>query len=60
MPYYQDSNTDSDRSRSWSDVSELVNEEVSKGSNSCHGCILLFLASAILIGSYSIMLTVKV
>ena len=60
MPYYQDSEMDTGRHRSWSDVSELVNEEVGKTSESCHGCILIFVATAILIGSYSIMLAVKV
>ena len=59
MPYYEDSEHTTDRRRSWSDVSDLVNEEVGKGSESCHGCILIFLATAILIGSYSVISSVN-
>jgi hypothetical protein len=59
MPYYQDSEMETGRCRSWSDVSDLVNEEVGKGSESCHGCILVFIATAILIGSYSVISSVN-
>ena len=54
MPYYQDSEMETSRHRSWSEVGELMNEEVEKGSESCHGCILIFVATAILVGTYSI------
>jgi len=54
MPYSSDSDVESYRHRSWSDVSELVNEEVSRQSESCHGGILLFISFAIIISSYSV------
>lgn len=55
MPYNSDSDVDGYRRRSWSDISELVNEELSNQANSCHGCFLLFMSTAIIIGCYSIM-----
>jgi len=58
MPYYSDSDTELGRHRSWSDVSDLVNEEVGKSSESCQGCMLLFLATAVVICSYSVMASV--
>ena len=54
MPYSSDSDVEAYRHRSWSDVSELVTEEVSKKADSCHGCFLLFMSTAIIIGSYSV------
>ena len=58
MPYYSDSDTEAGRRRSWSDVSDLVNEEVGKGSESCQGCMILFLATATVICCYSVMSSV--
>ena len=58
MPYYSDSDTEAGRRRSWSDVSDLVNDEVGRTSESCQGCMILFLATAAVICSYSIMASV--
>ena len=59
MSYDSDSDVESGRRRSWSDVSNLVVEEIGKQTKSCNGCILLFISLFIIIACYSILISFR-
>ena len=59
MSYDSDSDVESGRRRSWSDVSNLVVEEIGKQKKICNGYIILFISLFIIIARYSILISLK-